>query len=724
MSSAPLTAVVAGVPTLADAFTASGWFTTVFQVTSTGELRELIRGGQLQGLDRDRVVFVFADDLVCDTPQTPLEALLRKLTSSGYKVAVIGTSAQGRQLVEANPAAGLLEVPFSLNMALAAMMSLGLGDIEPVGFGFENLDLSRPFAQPAPANGSAGTTAAAPPAAAHTAPADAAWAPPAAEPADVGAWAPPVEEPVADAWAPPVEPAASVPGSVASPWSSQPVESVQPAGEPSWAPPVEDPAPVGAWAPPVEEPVADAWAPPVEDPAEAGSMPWGASGQVTTVPVESWAPPVEDPSAGQTPWGGQPQGYSQDQASSPAADWSQPAQPAQWPEPDPSSSRYQDPYPDQAQPAGYPDAGYPDATRPAFAPPVDPATGWQPDPGQVPADPHPGVDGWGPPAAPVGYQDAQEWDQSGVAGQYDESMGPRARPGSYQAQHATAPRRGFVITVAVPKGGTGKSTLTINLATYLALRLRAEGKYVCIMDANVQQADIGKYLHAWSPNITHLVKDQSAITKERITQFMLHREELNLSAVLGPPRPDDANPLWVNARLYNDVLDVLQELYDYIIIDTQVAEKFSDVFRDFILTRSDFLLVPVTPNFTTVMNADNWLRQAVVAPRNTGGGGFDADRVGIVLNRYEEGIDCDESEVRSELTSWHFLGSIPETKEWKKASNNEEIVATKNYHELNDAFARILYAATGEPVLMEGVTSLATPGGGFSARIKKLLGRG
>lgn len=277
-----------------------------------------------------------------------------------------------------------------------------------------------------------------------------------------------------------------------------------------------------------------------------------------------------------------------------------------------------------------------------------------------------------------------------------------------------------MITVTAPKGGTGKSSLTLNLAAYLGLRLRAEHKTVCVLDTNFQQADTGKYLNVYSPNITNIVKDPSALSADRIGEFLVHRQDLNISALLGPALPGDANPVYINARLYGAVLEVLRELYDYILIDTPVAEKYHSIFQEFALPKADFVLVPVAPNIPTLMNADLWLRE-ITGPKHAGGLAIEAERIGILLNRYEEGIECSEEEVIKELASWRYIGNIPETKEWKACNNRNELVATRNFSELNEAFARALYVATGEQALAADMHHLPPTRAGVVSRLLKTI---
>jgi MinD-like ATPase involved in chromosome partitioning or flagellar assembly len=352
---------------------------------------------------------------------------------------------------------------------------------------------------------------------------------------------------------------------------------------------------------------------------------------------------------------------------------------------------------------------------------------------------------WGAPAAPVApaaapTQNPPSWGAppesgrktlSGLAGAAPTEsawytspgvLAPQSREGYDVAQYG-AQRRGFVITVSTSKGGTGKSSLSLNLAAFLGMRLRSQGKTVCIIDANTQQADTGKYLDVYRPNINTIVNDPSLLTEENIMTALVHKPEYNLSALLGPATPDEANPLAISARLYSQVLDLLRKHFDYIIIDTAVAEKFHEMFSQFALPKADYIVVPVAPNFTTLHNADNWLRSAVAAPKHEGGAGIDPSRIGIVLNRAEEGIGCSEADVRATLASWHFIGSVPETKEWKAANNRNELIAPKNYAELSHAFAEVLHAATREPILTENFALMEEPKKGIGSKFKKILGR-
>lgn len=303
------------------------------------------------------------------------------------------------------------------------------------------------------------------------------------------------------------------------------------------------------------------------------------------------------------------------------------------------------------------------------------------------------------------------------------AAGPVLRDGSQIPGGMSTRRRGMVIAVTAAKGGTGKSSLSINAAAFLGMKLRSQGRTVCLIDANYQQADAGRYLNVFNPNVTDVAKDPTRYLRpEALATVLTHFSAYNLSVLLGPKSPNEGSPTALTPRLYTDIVNVLRESFDYLILDLPVAEKFHSLFADFALPIADYIVVPVIPNVSTLLGVNLWLNDAVVSSKAAGGAGKDRSSIGIVLNRAEEGIGCSVEQVRSALSNWNFLGAIPESKQWKAANNHYELVVAKNYPELNQAFSEILYQVTGEPVLAPTMNpNLEEPE--RPSRLKSLLGR-
>lgn len=732
--SAEIAVVVAAMPQVADALTRTGQFRSVHPVATTGALRDLLRSGTLTPGAADKI-FVFSDMTPVDTPQG-LDYLIRQMTGMSARVVVVATTPAGEELVAAVPSAGLLKGAVRVNTVLGAIGGMDVV-VQPVG-PEANLPLdtsssagalqTTPVMEPpaAPASAASPFTAAAgganpfagaqdagnpfagaaavagnpfaAPSAPPTIPQPPAQTPPAAPVADYAPIPPGFGETAPAAPVARQAPAAPEPNGFAT---TNPFAGSQSPPEAPQAPPMPPQFPVAAPQPPAAQ-----TQPAQTQPAQHSAPGFG-------VPPT----PFEQPAAPGDAVAGNP--FAAPSNPNPFAAPAQPAsaqQPASAPAaPSPFTSPAQQ---GSVAPGDYPQPG---AAGSPFAAP----SGFSPEP--APAAPSPFAAPAGAPTAPAvpAVPAAGPVVQQGVGASSPFAAGatPVMRAGATEVAERPA-RRGYVISVIAPKGGTGKSSLSINLAAYLGLRTEGQ-RTVALLDANLQQADTGKYMKAMLPNIESLGKDPSLIHPDRIASAMLHKPELNLSVLLGPMSPDVAFPVYYTGKKYSQILEAIKPNFDYIIIDTPVAEFYHDMFRQFVLPKSDFLLVTITPNVATVLNTDQYLR-AICSPKRSGGMDVDPNRVGVALNRAEEEVGLGEEDVMRDLAEWNYLGAIPETKEWKKANNNHEIVARQNFAELNEAFSNILYQATGDELLRTGPVNLAqaSAGGNMVDKIRGLLKRG
>jgi Mrp family chromosome partitioning ATPase len=303
------------------------------------------------------------------------------------------------------------------------------------------------------------------------------------------------------------------------------------------------------------------------------------------------------------------------------------------------------------------------------------------------------------------------------------SGGLAPRSGAVAAGNPTG-RRGKVIAVGAPKGGVGKSSLTLNIAGLLATLVKKSGKTVCVVDANFQNGDTGKYLDRYDPTVKDLLERATSFSPEIVGQYLITHNTYRFSALLAPPTPIDGNPTLISGKVYSRIVDVLREMFDYIIVDTPVAELYHDIFDNFVLPQADYLIVAAGPNEATLLNISLYL-QSICSPKHSGGRGFDENKVGVFLNRAEEDIGCDVDTARNAVAQWQWLGHVPETKEWKLANNKGQLVIGKNLPHINKRLISMLALVTQDPDVIEadnaGVTSSSRKGGLF-AKLRQRAG--
>lgn len=298
--------------------------------------------------------------------------------------------------------------------------------------------------------------------------------------------------------------------------------------------------------------------------------------------------------------------------------------------------------------------------------------------------------------APQGTPAARSGGRGGVRGA---ASPPSAAPAPPAAAVTASPGQGRVIAVASAKGGVGKTSAAVNLSVYAARVLQAAGRpgTAVIVDTNFQQADVARYLNLRSPTILDILRTPSTSDPAAVRGQLAQVPGIELYALLGPPDAVSADPGLINSALYRQILPVLRRAFDFVFIDTPVAELYHVTFNDLILPEADAILVPVEPNRVTLESARSWLR-AITLPRHARGGGVDPGKLSLVLNRARADVDCGPEEVMDLLPGWRFAGMIPEDQEWMQAVNTRQLTAMRLGPGLEATFREILRTVTEDPV--------------------------
>jgi pilus assembly protein CpaE len=167
-----------------------------------------------------------------------------------------------------------------------------------------------------------------------------------------------------------------------------------------------------------------------------------------------------------------------------------------------------------------------------------------------------------------------------------------ARPGRRGASDGR--RRGKIVTIFSPKGGTGKTVTATNLAASLA---KHERKDTLLLDLDLQFGDAAIMLGLEPEKTIHdLVVAPGELDSEKLAGYVA-KHDSGLDILPAPLRPEEAE-LVTEGKL-GRLLDVARESYDVIVVDT------SPFFHGPMLAtldRTDQLLVLCALDVPTVKN--------------------------------------------------------------------------------------------------------------------------
>ena len=197
-----------------------------------------------------------------------------------------------------------------------------------------------------------------------------------------------------------------------------------------------------------------------------------------------------------------------------------------------------------------------------------------------------------------------------------------------------AGRRGRIVTVFSPKGGTGKTVIATNTAAAVA---KHEGKKALLLDLDLQFGDAAIMLGIEpDKTIYDLVVAPGELDTEKLAGYVT-RHASGLDILPAPLRPEDAE-LVTEAKLAQ-LLEVARESYDIIVVDT------SPFFHGPMLAtldRTDELLLLCGLDVPTLKNVRLALQTLELLS-------FPPDRIRVVLNRANSKVGMKPGEVEGAL---------------------------------------------------------------------------
>jgi MinD-like ATPase involved in chromosome partitioning or flagellar assembly/CheY-like chemotaxis protein len=191
---------------------------------------------------------------------------------------------------------------------------------------------------------------------------------------------------------------------------------------------------------------------------------------------------------------------------------------------------------------------------------------------------------------------------------------------------------GKLFAVFSPQGGSGCTTLAVNLAVALQ---RNHHQPTALVDGNLHSADIGVHLNL-SPiakNVADLAGDVLSTDADVLEQTLI-RHSSGVNVLAGPATPDRGET--VTAKGWHELLELLLKTHEYVVVDTSPA--YSQITLD-TLDAADLILVPMPLELTSMKNARIFLQI-------TDKFGYPREKVRLIANRFDrmEGIALADAE--------------------------------------------------------------------------------
>jgi pilus assembly protein CpaE len=188
---------------------------------------------------------------------------------------------------------------------------------------------------------------------------------------------------------------------------------------------------------------------------------------------------------------------------------------------------------------------------------------------------------------------------------------------------------GRLVVVLGPKGGTGKTLTSANLA----VALQESGKRVALVDLDLQFGDIALIMGLPPDQTIHdLVLAGGTLDAEKLNDFMMIHPS-GVRVLLAPQRPDYASS--VSVELIREAYGILRANYDVVIVDTPPG--FTPEVIASIDLSTDLVMVGMLDSLS--------LKNTKLGLETLDLMGYENERIVLVLNRAQSRVGISTNDV-------------------------------------------------------------------------------
>lgn len=198
-----------------------------------------------------------------------------------------------------------------------------------------------------------------------------------------------------------------------------------------------------------------------------------------------------------------------------------------------------------------------------------------------------------------------------------------ATPGHSSVGGFSQAVHGKIVLVYSPKGGTGCTTIAVNLA----IALHNEDTRAVLVDGNLQFGDVAVFMNEQGKNtVLDIAPRVDDLDADVVDEILIKHEASGIRILAAPQRPELAEK--ISSDQFVKVLQFMQKIYSYVIVDT------SSILTDVILSAidlSDIVVLVATQEIPSIKNS-----RLILDLLNSMG--INKERIVFAMNRFDKRI--------------------------------------------------------------------------------------
>jgi len=265
-----------------------------------------------------------------------------------------------------------------------------------------------------------------------------------------------------------------------------------------------------------------------------------------------------------------------------------------------------------------------------------------------------------------------------------------------------------LVCVLGPKGGTGKTLTSTNLAVSLSQR----GQRVALIDLDLQFGDVALCLGLPPEKTVYdLAQSPGALDYDKLDSFLATHSS-GVRTLIAPRRPDQASA--VGAELLREIYAIMRAHFDWVVVDTPPG--FTAEVITSIDSSTEVVMVGMLDSLS-LKNTKLGLETLELMK-------YDPDRIFLLLNRAHSRVGISQSDVEAVLGRTPDV-FIPSDREIPRTVNEGiPIVVARPQSEPAVAFGSLADLVMGETASGEEPTPLAAAAAsGAGGGKRRLFGR-